>query len=147
MNTLSPANKKFCRRLALVAFPEYRGRKIRVEIAAEYRMESYWDGGSRRDCRAVDLTTGKVAPPVPAATNPMNPQAHAVVRIPSGIAIVEHQIFCGQDAGITIYLTQENDKVLTFCSDMFLRVWAAPSDGGRKTLAQHLAPRALAEVA
>lgn len=138
MNMLSPANKKFLRRLALVAFPGYRGRKIRVEIATEYRLESYWDGGSRRDCRAVNLIDGTVAPPISAATNPMNAVAHAVVKIPAGIAIVEHQIFCGKDAGITIYLTPENDRVLAPQSDFYLRCWEKAEANTHRYLAVDL---------
>jgi hypothetical protein len=135
---LEGANKKFLRHLAMVAFPGYRGRKIRVEIATEYRMDSYWDGGSRRDCRAVNLTNGTVAPPISAATNPMNAAAHAVVRIPAGIAVVEHQVFCGKDAGITIYLTPENDRVLTTQTDFYLRVWKLAEASSHRYLAEAL---------
>lgn len=93
------------RPLILACFPEWKGRKARVCVATHYQMMDYWDGGSRCYVRAYDLATGRIADPNRDALNPYRGQAHANVPIPDGIALVEHQIFCGKDAGITIHVT------------------------------------------
>lgn len=90
------------------AHPTYEGRKIRVKAATEYKMANYWDGGSRDYVMAYDLATGRAYGPAIHTTNPMNGSAHSTVAIPAGVLIVEHSIFCGQDAGITIYANPAN---------------------------------------
>lgn len=71
-------------------------------------MSDYFSEGSRNFARAYDLATGRVAQPLAAAGTPWNAQAHARIEIPAGVAIVEHSIFCGKDAGVTIYVRPEN---------------------------------------
>lgn len=85
-------------------FPEWRGRKVRIQPATSYRVENFWDGGSRCYVKAYSLDTGKAADAAPETSNPMRNEAHTTVEIHVGVALVEHQIFCGQDAGITIYV-------------------------------------------
>lgn len=101
---------KLARQIALACYPEYKGRKISVASRGTYRMENYWDGGSRCYAKAYDLATGKVGEPASATSNPMNGQAHAEIEIPAGVAIVEHQFFCGKDCGITILVNPAADK-------------------------------------
>ena len=91
--------------IAKYVYPEYRGRKLRIERADTYRMQNYWDGGSRSYVKALDLATGRVSEAAPSSGNPFNDIAHAVVAIPPGIALVEHSIFCGKDIGITVYVS------------------------------------------
>lgn len=89
-------------------FPEWKGRKVRVEVATTYSMENFWDGGSRCYVQAYSLEHARAAAPVAAASNPFRAQAHATVEIPAGVVMVEHHIFQGKDAGITIYVRPEN---------------------------------------
>jgi hypothetical protein len=91
------------RPLLVACYPDWKGRKVSVSVATSYQMSDYWSEGSRHYVRAFDLATGKIADH--AASNPFRDQAHARVTIPDGIALVEHSIFCGKDAGITIYVT------------------------------------------
>lgn len=96
------AEKKNVKALVSAAFPEYKGRKVRIRSAASYQMSNFWDGGSRTYVVAVDLVTGRVVEPIAASSNPFSGAANAAFEIPSGVALVEHSFFCGKDAGITI---------------------------------------------
>lgn len=89
------------KKLALSAFPGYRGRKFSVRTSRTYRMEDYWDGGSRTYVKAVDVATGRVGEPAAMVHNPMNGAAHAEFAIPAGVALIEHSFFCGKDCGLT----------------------------------------------
>jgi hypothetical protein len=91
------------------AFPQYNGRKFRLEIATHpINVKSYWDGGSRDYFVFVQLSTLRaVEMPAQSAYDVQIPGAHAVT-LPDGIACVEHSIFCGKDSGITIHLAPSN---------------------------------------
>jgi hypothetical protein len=54
------------------------------------------------------LASGAVAVPTFVTTNPMRGPAHSAIEIPEGVAIVEHSIFQGKDAGIRIYVNPAN---------------------------------------
>lgn len=99
---------KSIRPIIAACYPEWKGRKLSVEASTSYQMSNYWDGGSRNYVVAYDLTTGKVAESMPLAGNPFRDQAHARVEIPEGVLLVEHSIFCGRDAGVTIYANPAN---------------------------------------
>lgn len=86
-------------------YPEWKGRKVSLAVCASYQMSDYWSEGSRNYVRAYSLVDGKVAEAIGLAQIPMNHLAHARVAIPAGVALVEHSIFCGKDAGVTIYVT------------------------------------------
>lgn len=75
-------------------FPQYKGRKIKLVLSAELATYacSDWDGGSRTVARFYNLRTGGV----------VYAMGGAGQSCPEGWAIVEHSVFCGQDAGITI---------------------------------------------
>lgn len=107
METTTNKGSKLARRIALTCYPEYKGRKIRFQVNSTYRMADYWDGGSRDYAVAYHLETGRTGAPATMINNPMNAAAHAEIAIPPGFAIVEHSIFCGRDAGITIYVNSE----------------------------------------
>ena len=89
------------KRIALAAFPGYRGRKFNVRAVRTYTLDDYWDGGSRTYVKAVDLATGRVGEPSAMVHNPMNGAAHAQFEIPAGVALIEHSVFCGKDCGLT----------------------------------------------
>lgn len=90
-------------------YPEYKGRKIAVQVSEHYgQMRNYWCEGSRDYVVAYDLASGKVAEALPVTSNPYRPQAHAELAVPAGILIVEHTISCGKDCGITIHVNPAN---------------------------------------
>jgi hypothetical protein len=84
-------------------YPEWKGRKVSVRVATSYTMSDYWDGGSRCYIKAYSLTENKAVDPSLLAQNPYNTAAHSEVSIPCDVLLVEHHIFCGKDAGVTIY--------------------------------------------
>lgn len=98
---LARSNKEV-KSLLQATYPEYKGRKIRLETRDTYQMENYWSGGTKHEVMAYDLATGKVSYPNGNTTNPMTGIAHSEITIPDGVALVEHTIFCGHDIGITI---------------------------------------------
>jgi len=96
--------KKLVKAMAKKFYPDYNGRKFRIEIKSVYYMSDYWDSGSRCYCTAVNLTTGEGVPTPSKATNPYNGIAHASFEIPQGVGILERCISCGKEAGITLYI-------------------------------------------
>jgi hypothetical protein len=96
------------RKIVSACYPNYKGRKIKVEAKTTYVMSNYWDGGSRDYAVAYHLASGETAQPSVVTANPMRGQAHAQVDIPEGVAIVEHSIFQGKDVGIRIYVNPAN---------------------------------------
>jgi hypothetical protein len=96
-------------------FPEYRGRKIRVDNRIPKSLDSYWDGGSKSSFVFYNIMTGET---VPVHTN--HPMFEAGmprdldVELPAHVCIVEHVIFCGKDIGIYIHVNvPEAPKALT----------------------------------
>jgi len=105
---------KVIKAIIAACYPDWKGRKVRVSIAAEYQIADYWSEGSRRFVLAYDLGTGAVATATKAAGIPYLAQAHARFAIPQGIALVEHGIFCGKDIGVTIFISAvETSRILT----------------------------------
>ena len=96
-------------RIIQAAFPEYRGRKVRIQ-AQEYplNVKSSWDGGSRDYFVFVNLSTlERAAMPAQSAFDRQIEGADKVM-LPENIACVEHSIFCGKDVGITIHVNPVN---------------------------------------
>lgn len=105
--SLSPSNRMFVRSLAMLAFPAYRGRKIRAVVRNSVYLENYWDGGTRTCVKAIRLSDRTVHEPAAFTTNPMNGGAHGQLEIPAGVAMVEHSIFCGKDVGLTVVFSAD----------------------------------------
>lgn len=99
---------KAIKAILAATYPEWKGRRVRVVVATNYRLENYWDGGSRCYVKAYAIATGAAAEPVAATSTPWKSEAHAVIEVPQGVLLVEHQIFMGKDAGITIYVNPSN---------------------------------------
>lgn len=108
------------KQVADVAFPDYNGRKFKVEIAkTPLNMASYWSGGSRDYWAVVKLDEMKVVS-VPAQSAFDRPiDGIERVNLPAGFVAVKHTIFCGKDLGLTFYVSPES-------SPMFV---TAPSEG------------------
>lgn len=97
------------KRIAKVAYPDYRGRKIRWKVQA-YPLDcrSYWDGGSRTYFKFVRLADNAVVSmPTQSAFDKQIAGSDAVV-IPEGFVCVTHSIFCGKDTGLTVYVNSTN---------------------------------------
>lgn len=99
----------FAQGIVAAAYPSYRGRKFRITISDDpIDVRSYWDGGSRDYFVFVDLSTMRAAEvPTQSAFDPKINGAQSV-KLPDGFACVEHSIFCGKDAGITIMIGSAN---------------------------------------
>lgn len=93
---------KAIRTILTSCYPDWGGRKVFVRPAVQYQMADYWDGGTRHHVVAYDLATGRAAQAIGEAQIPMNDLSHATVGVPRGVALVEHTIYCGKDAGVTI---------------------------------------------
>ena len=97
------------KRIALAAFPSYRGRKYALKISDDtLNVASYWDGGSRDYFTFVNLVNLEVMPvPQQSAFDKQIPGAKEV-SLPPGCACVEHSIFCGKDLGLTVHIPTAN---------------------------------------
>ena len=99
-------------RVLATTFPDYRGRKVSVAPwSGPVSLDWNWDGGSRDFVAVVDTAGGRVAhAEVPA---PWSHQHRPVAPcdFPDGYLLVVHSIFCGRDAGVTIY-AKPSDRLL-----------------------------------
>lgn len=98
------------RSIVSATFPDYRGRKFRLNVSdSPLNVRSSWDGGSRSYYRFLNLATLQASCEVPAQSAFDRPISGAdAVVLPDGFACVEHSIFCGNDTGITIHIRPEN---------------------------------------
>lgn len=96
------------RKMVRACYPQWKGRKIKIEPATRYQMMDYWSEGSRNYVTAYHLESGATKHPSAMTHSPYNQAAHAEVQIPEGIALVEHAIFAGRDMGIRIYVNPAN---------------------------------------
>jgi hypothetical protein len=88
------------REIVRAAFPDYKGRKFRLETRERTHVHSSWEGGSRDDYAVVRLATAERLGVV--ADTTFIPTGATEVDVPPDVAIVRHAIYCGRDAGITI---------------------------------------------
>lgn len=94
---------------AIVAgtYPDYRGNKIRVIPAETVTFQNLnWAGGTRSQYRACDLSGGPLGSLD--RWNQVHPRDNAAeggeIRLPEGVAIVEHSLDRGRDTGLRIYI-------------------------------------------
>lgn len=102
-------------------YPEWKGRKVSLAVCASYQMSDYWSEGSRNFVKAYYLPNGSTAETSPWANIPWDKRATARVQIPAGVALVEHSIFCGKDAGVTIYVGADDLTKLLPSKDAQIR--------------------------
>jgi len=94
------------------AFPNYHGRKWYVNVTTSVQMyDTYWSGGTRNQYVGVNLETGKVASPTAGAFGKFYDPNEPTVELQPGLAVVEHSMFMGKDAGITIHVHPANANV------------------------------------
>mgnify|MGYP001616054290 CR=1 FL=1 len=95
------------------AFPDYHGRKIKFVVTVDpQHFTTWWDGGSKDDVVAIELSTMRVvefpeSSPYEAEGASRQAYRHGLAPLP-GIALVNQSIFCGTNTGITIYLHPDN---------------------------------------
>ena len=96
-------------KIALTAYPGYTGKKFQIEVSSfPIDVRSYWEGGSRSYYTFLRLDTLAIMSiPQQSAFDKQVVGADSVNLIP-GMVCVKHTIFCGKDAGITIYVHSDN---------------------------------------
>jgi len=83
-------------------FPDYRGRKFKLEFTdAVVFSDLHWDGGSRNSYGFV-RADGEMAF-LPASSPWDCPFEGKKLPLPQNILVVQHTVVCGHDLGITIY--------------------------------------------
>jgi hypothetical protein len=96
------------REIAKLAFPDYTGKKFKVEaFQGPMRCDSYWSEGSRDYWVVLNLETGK-SEPIPENGTPFSNGGKVSQELPINGALVLRAISRGVEAGITIYLRPEN---------------------------------------
>ncbi len=113
------ARNEGIRPIARAAFPDYTGTKARIRVfAGPMRVNSYWDSGSRdyftlvqlADVRSLGLPTSH-----PCFDRRPNGQPMGILKLrklPLGVVLVEHSIFCGRDMGITVHVRPDDPNRL-----------------------------------
>ena len=101
------ATRKEVAPLITATFPDYRGRKFRIEPRAQVTLSDLnWDGGTRNQYRSCTTdgrkvgdtdTWNQIAPSLNAAEG-------ATMTLPQGCVLVCRSMFCGKDAGLTLYV-------------------------------------------
>lgn len=85
----------------------YSGKSFKAIVTETMTVPStagLWDGGSRDHYSAVRLADGAQVAMPGQNEAPWGNRQDVKVTLVSGIAIVEHSIFCGKDMGLTFYL-------------------------------------------
>lgn len=102
MNHRMKVKKAQVKDILAATFPEYRGRKFKVEFASTVTFhDTNWGGGTKNTYIAIGSNgrTARLSVPAPWA----NPVEGKTVEMPANALVVKHTIFCGKDLGITIY--------------------------------------------
>lgn len=110
MNNTICTNDPEVIRIALAAFPDYRGRTFEVtQFAGPMRLDSCWSDGSRDYYVLLDLGTLRSIP-IPENGTPFSNggQIMRLGELPVNAAVVQHIIFSGKDLGIRIHVRPEN---------------------------------------
>jgi hypothetical protein len=114
-------NSPETRRIAAIAFPEWKGKKIEVRpFIGPMDLASGWSGGTRSDFVMINISTGATAEVPENGTIARRPVGE-LKSLPINCMLVEHTIFCGTDCGLTIYVNPENlNKFVTGGDDLGL---------------------------
>lgn len=100
------------KKIAKLAFPDYKGRKFFLEtVSSPIDVRSYWDGGSRDYFNFIRLDTLSCFGEIPAQSINDKPMINADnVILPEGLACVRHSYFCGKDSGLTVMVCDGKDN-------------------------------------
>lgn len=87
-----------------LTFPEYRGRKLYLQVCQTVHIYNlHWDGGTRNryvGVRLDGLTGGALNHGSAPWADPVEGQD---IELPAGVVVACHTTACGQDCGITFY--------------------------------------------
>jgi hypothetical protein len=107
MNEQIKLTRKIAKPVLDATFPEYNGRKIKVEFAKTLTFyDLNWSGGTRNKYVAIRSDGLKLNLIAPAPWD--NPYEDLKVDIPADVIVVKHAHFCGKDCGITIYVNPDS---------------------------------------
>ncbi len=102
MNQSIKVRKAQTRPILDATYPDYRGRKFKVEFTDKVWLhDTNWGGGSRNYYAFVTADGERRYLPSPPPWD--NPYEGRGVELPANVLVVEHCYFCGKDLGITIY--------------------------------------------
>jgi hypothetical protein len=121
-------------------------REVRVDVTTSVTFHNtFWDGGSKNEYRAVRLADGRSAS-LETGSSPWTAVSEGVtVDLVPGVAIVERSTFCGKVQPLRVHLHPENAARLLASAGvldhqepvptrdyMVLRQWVELSSSGRK---------------
>lgn len=102
-------NNSDVKKIALTAYPDYKGKKFAVKVAiGTIDVRSYWDGGSRDYFVFLRLDTLEIWKMPGQSINDKKVNGAESVSLIPGMVCVEHTYFQGKDLGITIYIHSDN---------------------------------------
>jgi len=107
MNQQIKITRKDAEPIIKATFPQYNGRKIKIEFTDKVTFyDTNWGGGTKNTYAAVKSNgqVGHFYAPAPW----VNPVEGMTTDLPTDTLLVEHSIFCGKDCGITIYMHPAN---------------------------------------
>lgn len=131
------------------AFPDYTGRKIKIELSDRFVPDQSWSEGSRTTWKLVTRSNIQIFDPgYNFSSGIFNPkEAFDYHEIPKGCFLVQHVIFCGKDMGITIVirpdefdtglLPKQKDNKLTRAEEIVLVATRSLISSCRKANAMH----------
>jgi hypothetical protein len=86
----------------------YDGRKFKAIVCESVTIPmtaGLWFGGSRDTYRVVQMADGADMPASDDMSSPWDAnRKERKVTLQPGFCVIEHSIFCGKDAGLTIYI-------------------------------------------
>jgi hypothetical protein len=107
MNTQIKIMKKQAQPIVDLVFPDYTGRKFKLEFTDQVLFyDTNWGGGTRNYYAAVKSNGAHQGLSIPAPW--VNPVEGLTMQLPPDVLIVAHSIFFGHDMGITIYAHPSN---------------------------------------
>lgn len=95
-------------KIVKATFPHYKGRTIKLSTEIPRELNSYWVGGSKDSYVFYELSTGRVLQVEDNHPFFQQGRPRVLKSLPEGLLLVNHNFFCGQDMGITIYANNSN---------------------------------------
>jgi hypothetical protein len=101
--------RKQAAKIIAATFPNYKGRKIRLEHVAKVTFsDTNWCEGSRSQYAAMATNGQSEVLNMKGVAPWNNPIEGKTFPLPPGYLIVEHTIFCGKDCGLTVYMNPDS---------------------------------------
>jgi hypothetical protein len=101
------------KKIAKHAYPEYKGRKIKLVVGQESidtTQDVNWSGGTRTEYIFVRLDNGDIMKNPNQHLPPWKQDSsHAMAKLSDGLVCVTHTIFLGKDCGLTVWTDQPKD--------------------------------------